>query len=152
MGAAGLGSRGFKVGSVVFLLLALLLAVISGDPMLILAVGAAVGGVLLLGAHRNLTAERSPVIRSASTDSRPVALRSAPSRQAVVSPPAALRPVPVHRQVVARRTVRTVAPRSFSARMAVRRSGGASGTAHGRPTNSTVSDSPGQVQVIQVLQ
>src|SRR5579864_176354 len=85
MGAPGLGSRGFKAGSVAFLLLALLLAVISDDLMLILAVGAAVGGVLLLGAHRNLTAERSPVARPASTDSR-----SAPSRQTVVSPPAAL--------------------------------------------------------------
>jgi len=147
MGAAGLGSRGFKVGSVVFLLLALLLAVISGDPMLILAVGAAVGGVVLLGAHRNRTAERSPVARPMSTDSRP-----APSRQTVVSPPAALRPVPVHRPVVARRTVRTVAPRSLSARMAVRRTVGASGSAHGRPANPTVTDSPGQVQVIQVLQ
>ncbi|HXT34161.1 MAG TPA: hypothetical protein VN837_01175 [Chloroflexota bacterium] len=146
MGASGLGSRGFKVGSVVFLLLALLLAVISGDLMLILAVGAAVGGVLLLGAHRNLTAERSPVARPTSVDSRP-----APSRQAVVSPPAALRPVPVRRPVVVR-PIRPVASRSISTRMAVRRSGGASGAGHGRAANPTVSDSPSQVQVIQVLQ
>jgi hypothetical protein len=129
-----------------------LLAVISGDLMLILAVGAAVGGVMLLGPHRNLTAERSPVARPVAADSRPANLRPAPSRPAPVSPPAALRPVPVRRTVVLRRPARPVAPRSLSARMAVRRSVGASGSVHGRPANPTVSDSPGQVQVIQVLQ
>jgi len=137
MGAPGLGSRGFKAGIVAFLLLAFLLAVISGDLMLVLAVGTAVGGVLLLGAHQNLTAERLPVSRPAP----------------MIPPPAALRPAPVRQPVVSRRAARPVAPRSApSARMAVRRSVGSSGGAHGRSANPTVSDSPGHVQVIQVLQ
>ncbi len=138
MEAPQLGSGGFKAGSVAFLVLALLLAVFSGDLMLVLAVATAVGGVFLLGAHRSLNAERRPV-----------------ARQTPVPQPAAPRPVPVRHQPVTPRQSRPIVPRSTpSARMAIRRSPAPSAPAraHSRAAHTTVADAPSQVQVIQVLQ
>ncbi|MGH2345686.1 MAG: hypothetical protein ACRDG4_10705, partial [Chloroflexota bacterium] len=87
------GSKGFKAGSVGFSLLALLLAVFSGDLLLVFAVCTGIGGVLLLGRRRTEAADHPAEPRSVST---PVPVQ-----------PAAPRSIPTHVQPVTRRPARS---------------------------------------------
>lgn len=141
MRAPDTGSKGFKAGSVGFLLLALLLAMFSGDLLLVFAVGTGVGGVLLLGGRRNFAADQANEARSTV----PVPVQ-----------PAALRPVPQRVQPVVRRPARSYLTRlaAPTRRMAVRPSlrGAAGSPVRGRTTNAAVTDPPSQTPVIQVLQ
>jgi hypothetical protein len=124
-------SRGFKLGSVIFLVLALLLAIFSGDALLVLAVASAIGGLTLLMPRR--------------------ARQTAP-RQAAVQV--------IARTPVSNAPERARPRVSVSRRMAVRRYPSASfvgrrPAAHRRGAGSehpAVTDAPGQPQVIQVLQ
>ncbi len=136
------GSSGFKVGSVAFLLLAVLLAVFSGDLLLVFAVGTAIAGVMLLGPHAHSTADRRADSRSVppSIPAQTPAPRATPARVPSLAP----RP---SRPYLARLAI-------HKSRMAVRpgfeRS--AASRPRGRATNAAVADSPSQAPVIQVLQ
>jgi hypothetical protein len=136
------GSRGFKVGSMAFLLLAVLLAVFSGDILLVFAVGTAIAGVVLLGPHLNSSADRQADSRSISSS--------------VPAPTSAPRPTPARVPSLAPRPSRANLARLaiHKSRMAVRPSLGRSTASRPRTraTNSAVADPPSQAPVIQVLQ
>ena len=110
-----------------FLLLALLLALFSGDVLLVFAVGTAVAGIALLALQRSLVGERRHVSKPAPVRATPVVSR--PSR------PASVRPATRARMAVRRHPAPSQAPRART-----------------RSAHTPVSESPGQVQVIQVLQ
>jgi hypothetical protein len=127
----------YKLGSAIFLVLALVLAVASGDVLLVLAVGTAIAGIVLLTTRRSPVAARRPAA---------VPVRERPAATVVRAP--------MHAR-----------PRATSRRMAVRRYRAASltsrraspGTQHGGArspgsTHANVAESPGQAKVIQVLQ
>ena len=136
------GSSGFKVGSVAFLLLAVLLAVFSGDLLLVFAVGTAIAGVVLLGPHLNSTTDRRADSRSVppSVPAQTPAPRPTSARAPSVAP----RP---SRPYLARLAI-------HKSRMAVRPSFGrpTASRPRGRSTNAAVADPPSQAPVIQVLQ
>ena len=134
------GSKGFKVGSVAFLFLALMLAVFSGDLLLVFAVGTAIAGMMLLGAH--LTVDRRVEVRSAPPPAPPQTAAPRPNPARV--PPVAPRPA---RPYLARLAM-------HKSRMAVRPSfaRSAGSRPRGRATNAAVADAPSQAPVIQVLQ
>lgn len=118
---------GWKAGTVVFLVLALALAVFSGDILLVLAVATAVAGLALLVGRRR----EAPVRRPAA----------APQHASATVSATEVRPNP-------RGGSRRMAQRRYrSAASLTRRARQAAGSAH-----SSVADAPGQAQVIQVLQ
>lgn len=119
-----------KLGSIAFLFLALALAVASGDMLLVLAVGSAIAGIVLL------TMRGAP-----ATAHRPSAV-PAQDRLLVERAPAISRP----RRAGGRMAVR----RYRSAALFGKRDAGAS--THAAAADANVAEAPSQAQVIQVLQ
>jgi hypothetical protein len=108
----------WKVGSLLFLGLALLLAVVSGDSLLVLAVGSAVAGIALLTMRRrDLYAERPAAIPQVQRAEPPVRV-AAPHPRTTSHRMAVRRPRPVL-QVGRRNVAAGPGARSAAAHMSV---------------------------------
>ncbi|HWE60096.1 MAG TPA: hypothetical protein VHB98_00140 [Chloroflexota bacterium] len=123
-----------KLGSAIFLVLALALAMASGDVLLVLAVASAIAGILLLTMRRGTEPARRPA--AVPVQDRPLAAErvAAPARPQRASGRMAVRR---HRSAsLFRRRVTTSARRAYGAGAA----------------DPNVAEAPSQAQVIQVLQ
>jgi hypothetical protein len=121
---------GWKLGTIIFLVLALLIAVFSGDVLLVLAVGSAITGLALLVGRGGRVVESRPAAQPQQAVQSSVTL--APRLQAHGGT-----------RRMAQRRYRSAASLSRQ----VTQPGRGPGAAH-----SSVADAPGQAQVVQVLQ
>lgn len=122
---------GWKAGSAIFLVLALLLALFSGDALLVLAVASAIGGLALLATQ----AARPATVR------RPSAVPL--MEQSLVTPMATPRRTHATRSG-------SMAERRYRSIPAARKV--ASAADGGRAANAPLTEPTGHAQVVQLLQ
>lgn len=121
-------THGLQAGSIIFLVLALLLAVLSGDMLLVLAVGSAIAGLGMLTQSR----DRAKVLRRAAVPQQAYRT-SRPVQASRVAASAGQRMAVRRRSAVSLTTKRVVAE-------------------HAASSHAHISESAGQVQVVQMLQ